>query len=132
MTRALGNWSLECARGFTPAELAEAIADVSELVELRFVGGLGRAQPGFVDAAKDASWVHFTLWEPAASGLVLTFERDTAAPEPPFTAAVETEIAAGFADDPTRRALVADLASRVVERACEKLAMKVAAFDART
>jgi hypothetical protein len=130
VTYGYGNFALECSEGFTPADLAEAVADVSDVVELRFVGGLGRAQPGFLDAAKSASWVHFTLWDPQATGLVLTFERDTPTPAAPFTAEVEMEIAAGFSDDPMRRALVSDLATRIVERACERLAMKIAAFDA--
>lgn len=126
-----GNWTLACSQGFTPAELAEAVAEVSELVELRFVGGLGRAQPGFLDAAKDAGWVHITLWDPKGTGMVLSFERDESTPAGPFEAEVETEVAAGFTNDTMRRSVVADLATRIVHRACERLGMTVTAFDAK-
>lgn len=128
---AYGNWTLDCSDGFTPAELTEAVADVSESLELRFVGGLGRAQAGFVDEAKKGDWVHFTLWDPAATGLVLTFERDAAAAPVAGPVEVETEIAEGFEDDAVRRGVVADLATRIVNRACEKLGMRVTAFDAK-
>lgn len=124
-----GNWTLECTQGFTPAELAEAVADISADVELRFVGGLSRRQPGFVDAAKDAGWIHITLWDPTTTGMILSFERDEASAEGPFSAQVETDVAEGFANDTARRALVGELATRIVHRACEKLDMKVSAFD---
>lgn len=129
-----GNWTLECAEGFTAAELAEALAEVSDAIELRYVGALGRAQAGFVDAAKeDATWVHLTLWDPARTGMVLTFERDAAGAAAPFAVKVETDVAKDrFADDAARRATIGDLAKRCVDAACAKLDMKIVGFDAKT
>lgn len=128
-----GNWTLECADGFTAAELAEVLASVSEDIELRYIGALGRAQAGFVDAAKeDAGWVHLTLWDPTATGMVLTFERDRADAEPPFIVKVETDIAKErFGSDAARRATVGELARRCVDAACAKLGMKIVGFDAK-
>jgi hypothetical protein len=128
-----GNWTLDCNEGFTPAELAEAVAEASSHIELRYVGGLGRAQAGFGDAAREASWVHLTLWDPAVTGMILTFERDAELPELPFSAKVETDVAKDrFGDDAARRAAIGALAKRCVDFACEKLAMKISAFDPKT
>jgi hypothetical protein len=126
-----GAWTVECSRGFTPAELAEAVVPASEHVELRYVGALSRAQGGFVAAASAARWVHLTLWDPVETGLVLTFERDNGSAPPPFVAKVEAEIATErFSDDAERRAAAGALAERVVELACEKLGMKITGHEA--
>jgi hypothetical protein len=128
-----GNWTLDCGEGFTPAELAEAVSEASPHIELRYVGGLGRAQAGFGDAARDASWVHLTLWDPAETGMILTFERDAELPEPPFAAKVETDVAKDrVSDDAARREAIGALAKRCVDLACEKLAMKISGFDPKS
>lgn len=127
-------WNVECGRGFTPAELTEAISSVSDQVELRYVGGLSRAQAGFVQAAQDGGWVHFTLWDPKVTGMVLIFERETGSPTAPYAAKVETEIATteGFADDAVRRAAALALAKRIVDKVCDELDVRIAAFDEAT
>lgn len=126
-----GSWNIECGRGFTPAELTEAVSTVSDQVELRFVGGLSRAQAGFVQAAQDGAWVHFTLWDPKVTGMVLTFERETGSPTAPYAAKVETEVATteGFSDDANRREAVGALAKQILDKACDVLDLRIAAFD---
>lgn len=127
----LGAWTIQCSRGFTPAELAEAVADASEHVELRYVGALSRAQSTFVKQASSASWVHLTLWDPVESGLTMDVERDTGNPAPPFVIRAEASIATDrFADEPARRTAATAVAKRIVELICEKLEANVTAFDA--
>ena len=125
-----GAWTLAATRGFMPGELADAIAEVSTDIEIRYIGGLSRATAGFVDAARLPSWVHITFWDPDKTGLVLTFERDAKSPDGPFTLKVEAELATDrVADEPSRRAIIGELAERVIAKVCERLGMSVASFD---
>jgi hypothetical protein len=128
-----GAWNLTASRGFMPSELAEAIAEESTSIEIRFVGGLSRATAGFVDAMRRPAWKHVTFWDPDATGLVLTFERDSGAAEGPFAVKVETEVdKEHFEDEPMRRAIVGQLAERVLKHVCDKLEMAITHFEPAT
>jgi hypothetical protein len=128
-----GSWTIECTRGFTPAELAQALSGSAELVELRYVGALSRAQSTFVTAASEPKWVHLTFWDPVETGMVLTVERDTSNPPAPFVVKAETSIATDrFGDTPERRVIVGALAKKLVNVACEKLGAKITSFELDT
>jgi hypothetical protein len=122
-----GTFTVECTRDYTPAEVAEAIADVSDSLELHYIDALSRAQANFVDVATKESWTHLTFFEKAVTGMVLTAERSGR--DAPYTVLFRTEVAPELEDTAERRVAIGELARRVVDRACAKLDMSLVSVE---
>lgn len=115
----LGSWTLDGTRGFTPAELAAAIGQVSEGVELFYIDAISHAQPaGWDRVVHSPEWTRLTLKTSKGPRMQLHVDRRTRA-EGAFKGFAEVEGDAG----------AEALAKQLLEAACPALGVTVGDYE---